>query len=300
MIVAGVLITTTAVALVVLLIILVLMHVVGRIGVGLRSAVVFGAIVAALLMRIEVESPRGIFFEPESVDAYHRILERNIAMTARKEWYAGDLPGGRGLVFSSSAAMPEYGSPLFEAYLENEIMGRSRAEFIDGERSPVRQRFLESQAALNILEEYPLIGIGPGNYQRFIGHHYRTVPRINTLEPSMQNGYLVLASTTGILGFSCFVWMLLFLLNAAWAGIRTAASEADRISALALFGALVSFTLVNLFFDAAANHATLILLVIVAALVTIRRGSAAASMQRLEFSRPNPPSSTNVRGARTE
>jgi hypothetical protein len=56
MIVAGVLIMTTAVAPAVLLIALLLMHAIGRAGVGVRAGVVLGAIAVALVARVEVRS----------------------------------------------------------------------------------------------------------------------------------------------------------------------------------------------------------------------------------------------------
>lgn len=245
-------------------------------GRGRRSlfyTIPFGAVIlVALFARIGAGDVRDLIFEPRTTEGYHRVIERNIGMSARKDGLSIALPDSRVLFVSTSASLSPYGSDVYLAYVANELRARSRDGLIDGERDRIKQRFLEWQAALYALGDHPLLGTGPGGYQYWIGLHYRSFPRLNTLEPSTQNGYLVIASTTGFLGFSCFIWILGYLFRAAWRGMHRDGSARERGLSIGLFGALGSFAASNIFYDAASNHATLFLFVLVAVLVSIRSG----------------------------
>ena len=53
----------------------------------------------------------------------------------------------------------------------------------------IKNRYLEMQAALNIMSENTLIGVGLGNFQNLIGTYYKELPKVNTAEPNQHNGY---------------------------------------------------------------------------------------------------------------
>jgi hypothetical protein len=75
------------------------------------------------------------------------------------------------------------------------------------------RRYPEWQAALTMSFEHPLVGMGPGSYQRNIGPFYDVVPRATgPNEPDTQNLYLVIASTMGYPALFAF----LAILYAAW------------------------------------------------------------------------------------
>ena len=75
------------------------------------------------------------------------------------------------------------------------------------------RRYPEWQAALTMSFERPLVGVGPGAYQRRIGPFYDVVPRATgPNEPDTQNLYLVIASTMGYPALFAF----LAILYAAW------------------------------------------------------------------------------------
>ena len=75
------------------------------------------------------------------------------------------------------------------------------------------RRYPEWQAALTMSFERPLVGVGPGAYQRRIGPFYGVVPRATgPNEPDTQNLYLVIASTMGYPALFTF----LAILYAAW------------------------------------------------------------------------------------
>lgn len=243
---------------------------------SLFYTVPFGALILiTLFARNEAGDVRDLIFEPGTIEGYHQVIERNIGMTARKDGFSIGLPGGRAMFVSTSASLSPYGSDLYLAYVANELRARSRDGLISGERHQIKQRFLEWQAALYALGDHPLLGAGPGSYQRWIGHSYRSFPRLNTLEPSTQNGYLVIASTMGFLGFSCFAWILGYLFRAAWREMRRDGRERERGLSIGLIGALGSFTALNIFYDAASNHATVFLFVLVVVFVSVRSGDGA-------------------------
>ena len=101
---------------------------------------------------------------------------------------------------------------------------------------PMR-RYPEWQAALTMSFEHPLVGMGPGSYQRNIGPFYDVVPRATgPNEPDTQNLYLVIASTMGYPALFAF----LAILYAAWNAGR--AKEADAFQRAAAAG-IIAFSL---------------------------------------------------------
>ena len=90
------------------------------------------------------------------------------------------------------------------------------------------RRYPEWQAALTMSFEHPLVGMGPGSYQRNIGPFYDVVPRATgPNEPDTQNLYLVMASTMGYPALFAF----LAILYAAWHAGRAEKSTACQRAA---------------------------------------------------------------------
>ncbi len=99
------------------------------------------------------------------------------------------------------------------------------------------RRYPEWQAALTMSFEHPMVGMGPGSYQRNIGPFYDVVPRATgPNEPDTQNLYLVIASTMGYPALFAF----LTILYAAWNAGR--APEADAFQRAAAAG-IIAFSL---------------------------------------------------------
>ena len=73
----------------------------------------------------------------------------------------------------------------------------------------IKNRYLEMQAAINLISEHPLLGVGAGNFQKDIGSYYKELPKVNTAEPGQNNGYLVIGTTLGIIGLVSFIWLFL-------------------------------------------------------------------------------------------
>ena len=97
--------------------------------------------------------------------------------------------------------------------------------------TPTR-RYPEWQAALMMSFEKPLVGIGPGTYQKNIGPFYDVIPReTGPNEPDIQNLYLVMVST---MGYPVLIAFLL-LLYAGWnSGRSSASSPCARAAAAAI------------------------------------------------------------------
>jgi len=120
--------------------------------------------------------------------------------------YMALAPGKRGLARNPAVFLPVFflaGSVWVTA------SGREKApEAIAELQSPVQQRWLEAYAAVTVLGQSPLLGLGPGKYQSHIGEYYRTLPKDNTLTPGSQLGYAVVTATTGLLGLAAFLFWL--------------------------------------------------------------------------------------------
>ncbi|MBA4389183.1 MAG: hypothetical protein C0404_14515 [Verrucomicrobia bacterium] len=105
----------------------------------------------------------------------------------------------------------------------------------------ISQRYLEWFAALNMLSDNPVLGVGAGNYQAFIGKYYELLPKLDTLEYDAQNGWLVIASTTGFAGLCSLAWLFI---GGLLPGIRRAREGAD-IQATILAAAVIAWMAAN-------------------------------------------------------
>jgi O-antigen ligase len=82
------------------------------------------------------------------------------------------------------------------------------------EQVQVEPRYTEWQSSVSMWRENPILGVGIGNYQRNIGMYYGFLPLPEgPKEHDNNNLFLVIASSTGILGLAGLV-----LLLASWLG----------------------------------------------------------------------------------
>jgi O-antigen ligase len=106
---------------------------------------------------------------------------------------------------------------------------------------------LEWQAGLNILRDRPLFGVAAGNYRREIGHYYFTAPKLNTMEPDSQSGYLVTLFTTGLAGLAAFAWVLLRAFGHAARNVNGAPDPFLKWLSLGAMGGMIAFSINNMF-----------------------------------------------------
>lgn len=79
----------------------------------------------------------------------------------------------------------------------------------------VSERHREAYAAVSVLSEHPLFGVGLGNYQQHIGGYYQGMPKDNTLRPGTHVGHAVMLASTGLLGLAAYLGWLAWLWTTA-------------------------------------------------------------------------------------
>jgi hypothetical protein len=72
----------------------------------------------------------------------------------------------------------------------------------------LRQRYIEWQAEINLLEKRGITGTGAGCVNDYRSNFYYRLPKLNTLKAFDQNGFIAVGAETGLLGLTCFIWIL--------------------------------------------------------------------------------------------
>ncbi len=219
-----------------------------------------------------------IFHEPSSSKVYHTTIRKSAGMLVTHSPLEFDISQEHRVQILTSAWPPAPDSAYYRSAVENLYQARRRDQIHSQGVAHIKQRFLEWQAALHVLAKFPLLGVGPGRYQEVIGYHYYSLPKLNTLEPDTQNGFLVLAATTGFIGLSAFICMLLHLIKM----LRVSSSSLNRSSTgrgssdfecgldLGLAGAFISFIIANCYYDISSRHSTTLLFVMICSMILLR------------------------------
>lgn len=106
----------------------------------------------------------------------------------------------------------------------------------------VNPRYTEWQASLQMWGKDPLFGTGVGSYQSHIGQHYGFLPiPEGEKEPDHNNLFLVLGSSTGIIGLAGFIIMILIWYRKLLIKFLKEQSETVKIPAIAAIGTLTAF-----------------------------------------------------------
>lgn len=129
---------------------------------------------------------------------------------------------------------------------------------------------------VNLLFENPIFGVGPGNfYSMFTNNEYRFLPGRTLTGRQLHNMYLSVAVEYGIVGFTCFMAMIVGGFQACLATIRTAASPLSRATATALLYGMIAYFIVSVFVPNEYNKYTWILPGVAGALwLATSRGNA--------------------------
>jgi O-antigen ligase len=138
----------------------------------------------------------------------------------------------------------------------------------DGDMS---RRYIEWQAAVEMTQEHPLLGVGSGCYQDKIGTFYGVLPVVggSAAQADSQNLYLVLAGSIGLPGLAAFLGLLVF--GAVQAAKKMIGEEESSRKGLylGLAGSLLAFS-VNSIWSPLLVRGIGIPLVIVLAFATCR------------------------------
>ena len=134
----------------------------------------------------------------------------------------------------------------------------------------LKQRYIEWQAEVNLLEERTITGTAAGCINEYRSYFYYHLPKLNTLKTFDQNGWLATGAETGIFGLVCFCWIVVSYLKPAYSQVTTASqSESGTAHRFAKtnFVGLIAVCVANLFSSVHYNG-ILIVFVLVLALVS--------------------------------
>jgi len=92
---------------------------------------------------------------------------------------------------------------------ENDLVHfRSIALYSDD--GTVERRYPDWQAASSMILTNPILGVGPGGYQKNVGQYYDNIPRkTGPSEPDIQNLHLVIAASMGLPALMAFLCMFI-------------------------------------------------------------------------------------------
>jgi len=105
----------------------------------------------------------------------------------------------------------------------------------------LKQRYIEWQAAINILEDRAMMGTGAGCINEQRSKYFFRLPKLNTLAAFDQNGWLTTGAEIGVLGLACLCWAVGHYFKIAWhqgqilresAGTRAVRLRASNLAGL--------------------------------------------------------------------
>lgn len=182
--------------------------------------------------------------------------------------YIEDIAKGKlgiyDLYLSSNITTPKV---IPDSYVRHTLNAKKK-DIMFGNSGHINQRFLEWQAALNILTDKPFLGVGIGNYQREIGYYYRFLPKLNTMEPDSQNGYLIIAFTMGLAGLGAFLWIIFHFLGLLVDIFPNTKNHFVNGLSIGLSGSLTAFC-INNFFSPLLYNATAMVFVFILSLISL-------------------------------
>lgn len=104
----------------------------------------------------------------------------------------------------------------------------------------IKNHYLEMQAAINLMSENTLLGVGLGNYQNSIGTYFIELPKVNTAEPNQNNTYLIIGSTLGILGLASLLWLFFSAIKLQFMRIKSSTESRIKLNYLGIFSSLIA------------------------------------------------------------
>ncbi|MFC1676507.1 O-antigen ligase family protein [Planctomycetota bacterium] len=151
------------------------------------------------------------------------------------------------------------------SFLKNDI------KLVDTDGLNLKQRYIEWQAQVNLLEERPITGTGAGCINEYRSSFYYRLPKLNTLRAFDQNGWLIIAAETGIFGLVCFCWIVWHYVKLAFSQVITIGKNTSVVASRfvrANFAGLISACVANVF---SSVHYNGVLIVFVLLLVIISK-----------------------------
>ena len=138
----------------------------------------------------------------------------------------------------------------------------------------LRQRYIQWQALVNLLQERTVTGAGAGCLNTYRSEFYGRLPKLNTLAPFDENGYLAAAAEGGIFALACLSWLIASHLQMGWRRVRVARRLSDERGlrdATAALAALAGACVANLFSAVQYNGIVIVFAAVLAMNATVTR-----------------------------
>jgi hypothetical protein len=137
----------------------------------------------------------------------------------------------------------------------------------------LRQRYIEWQAEINLLEKRGITGTGAGCVNDYRSNFYYRLPKLNTLKAFDQNGFLAVGAETGLWGLVTFIWIWLHYGKMCFIScvyLRTEASCASA-AATANAAAFVSVITANMFSSVHYNGILIVFMLLLSLISSVNR-----------------------------
>lgn len=138
----------------------------------------------------------------------------------------------------------------------------------------LRQRYIEWQAEINLLEKRGITGTGAGCVNDYRSNFYYRLPKLNTLKSFDQNGFLAVAAETGLLGLVAFIWILIHYGRMSLRDcLHLQVDKKPRASAMATANAaaFVSVLTANLFSSVHYNGVLIVFVLLLSLISSVNR-----------------------------
>ena len=167
-----------------------------------------------------------------------------------------------------SAAAVSLSDRVFEGVIHSDFALRE-----DGGTN-LRQRYIEWQAEINLLEKRGITGTGAGCVNDYRSNFYYRLPKLNTLKAFDQNGFLAVGAETGLLGLVAFIWIVVHYGRMSlrdFLHLRAGENSQSCVMATANTVAFVSALTANFFSSLHYNGALIVFVLLLSLISSVHR-----------------------------
>jgi hypothetical protein len=144
----------------------------------------------------------------------------------------------------------------------------------EGDGINLRQRYIEWQAEINLLEKRGITGTGAGCVNDYRSNFYYRLPKLNTLKAFEQNGFLAVGAETGLLGLITFIWILVHygkISLKSYLYLRAKKNHQASAMAAANTAAFISALIANLFSSVHYNGILIVFVLLLSLISSVSR-----------------------------
>lgn len=116
------------------------------------------------------------------------------------------------------------------------ISGANNSRFVARGLNTAGERFRIWQSSLNMIADYPLLGVGPGNYaQQYEQRYILPSAQERKSQPHAHNNVLSVSSEMGLVGLVAFIGLFYYIIRHFWISFRhSVGANRTRITAALL------------------------------------------------------------------